>query len=223
MSEPEPEVPSPEEEQPPRETSRRTRLAVGITGGALIAAATAAVLIIGRPQPGCEHWEAELDLLSEGLAAYVRAKGIQRVTALDNLEGMKLRCGRVEEARALCAGVYKNLHLAEVEHDRAKQALADLERAVGGLDEPTKTVAELRFIDNETLASIAERTKLSTEEVRRQLDLAREAVGAERISELHDRFDEAVKASKAHVAAARDGNEVCDAAYKRLLEEEQRQ
>jgi hypothetical protein len=200
---------------------RTARIAVGAVAALALVAATAVFIVRSRPDPGCGDWETQFDVLSEGLALYVRSKGPAQLTALDHLDALDLRCDRVAKARDVCAEVYRHLLLAEVEHARAKQALGELERAVAGLDEPLRSVAEHRFIENEATFEIAEKLELRPDEVRQHLESARKALGPDRITEIHGRFEKAVGEAKRHVDAARGGNEACDAAYKRLLEEEQ--
>lgn len=212
-----------EDVPPPRPsgTSRTARIAVGVVAALLLVGLGAVTFLSRREDAGCGDWERQFDQLSEALGLYVRSEGLAQTAALSNVEALDLPCAKVAETRDVCVGVYHRLRAAEREHESAKRALAELERVVGSLEEPERTVAERRFIESEPTFVIADKLDMPVEEVRRHLASAEKTIGAGRLREIHGRFEKAVDASKTHVDAARMGNEQCDLLYKRLLEEEQ--
>jgi len=198
---------------------RRWMLWLAATAIALFA--TTALLLIRQAGDTCRSWEGQLAELNRAMTRHRLAEGDRRGAALQQLEQLDLPCDEVDRVRDDCLAAYRHLYDAEHRHHLAKGALQTIEKAIETLAEPWRGLAESKYLDGHDNATIAQRQQLTPEEVQRQLDEALQKLGTERMTQLHQTFEEAHTTSAHHVASARTFNDRCDRGYKVLLERSQ--
>lgn len=207
---------------PPEETTVDRRLVAALTVAfILVASVIAAALYLRQADDGCGRWEEQLNELSSSLTRHRRAKGTGRIAAVEDLESLKLPCKKVGEARDVCAAAYRHIVLAEREQKRAKATVGRIHKAVASLEEPHKTVALRRMLQNDSIHDIAEELDLTEEEAQLALTTALAKLGPDRLTELHKTFEKAIKESDRHIKVGTEQNDACDVAFKRLLEDAQ--
>lgn len=187
----------------------------------LVAAVIGTAIYLRQVDDGCDRWEEQLQELSRSLTRHRLAKGTGRIAAVEDLESLTLPCPKVGEARDVCAAAYRHIILAEQEQKRAKSMVGRIQKAVASLEEPHKTVALRRLLQNASISDIAEELELSEEVAQHTLDTALAKIGPDRLTDLHKTFEGAIKESDRHIETGTKQNDACDVAFKRLLEEAQ--
>lgn len=198
----------------------RLAIALGLAA-ALVAAVIVLAVIRGRPGDRCGDWEQQLAALSESMTRHRAAEGRARLVAIDDLEALDLTCSKVSTARDVCAGAYREILLAEDAQARARAAVARIEEAVGGLEEPYRTAARQRLLENASYEAIGQALGVTPGEAEATVTEALLRLDPDRLGRLHDEFEQALRLSDGHLQAGRERNEGCDRAFKRLLEEAQ--
>jgi type II secretory pathway pseudopilin PulG len=207
---------------PPERPRIDVRLTVALAiAGVLVAAVVVVAVTRSRRGDRCGDLERQLAALSESMTLHRQAKGAARLAAIEDLEDLDLRCAKVSKAREVCAGAYREILLAEDAQSRARGAVKRIEEAVGGLDEPWRTAARRRVLENASFEAIAQELGVPPDQAEATVTEALLRLGQDRLAQLHDEFEQSLQLSDDHLKAGRERNEGCDQAFKRLLEEAQ--